>query len=89
MPARKKEAPEPTAREQKIARGEQAKRLLDDPLFQEAFGTLETHYAEAWRASDPTEANRREQMYLSLKCLAEVKLELELAVTGGKLAKKQ
>jgi hypothetical protein len=91
MPAKKKDAVAPveTPRDQRIARGSRAKQILDDPLMQDAFDALEASYESTWRNSSEAEAAKREQIYLSLKALEGVKLELESAVTGGKLAKNQ
>jgi len=67
-------------------RGEQARRLLDDPLLQEAFANVETALREAWAATLEDAASERERLWLTLKLLGRVRAMLVEAVETGRLA---
>jgi len=48
--------------EQQIARGEHAKRLLDDPLFQEAMILVRETLKDAWAALPVTDTAKAEEL---------------------------
>ena len=59
--------------EQESRRGEQARRLLEDPLLQEAFGMVESALREAWATSADEATAERERLWLMLKLLGRVR----------------
>lgn len=73
-------------REQESRRGEQAKRLLDDPLLQEAFATVEASLRDAWTATADEAAAERERLWLMLKLLGRVWAHLTSVLETGRLA---
>lgn len=76
-------------REQESRRGEQAKRLLDDPLLQEAFATVGAALRDAWSATSDDATEERERQWLMLKLLERVRAELSQVLETGKLADRQ
>jgi len=73
-------------RDQESRRGEQARRLLDDPLLQEAFATVETNLRDAWSATADDAAAERERLWLMLKLLGRVRAHLTSVLETGQLA---
>lgn len=73
-------------RDQESRRGEQAKRLLDDPLLQEAFATVETGLRDAWSATSDEAAAERERLWLMLKLLGRVRAHVTAVLETGRLA---
>jgi hypothetical protein len=74
------------ARDLELRRAEQARRLLDDPLFREAFAALESRLQEQWLTTAEDAASERERLWLSLRLLRQVRGYLQDIVTTGKLA---
>jgi hypothetical protein len=70
-----------------ILRGERARQLLEEPLIVEAFALIEQEYQKAWQASPARDMEAREKLYLSLKCLHQVKGHLSSVMESGTLAK--
>ena len=75
-----------TPKDKRIKKGADAERLLNDPIIQEVFEKLESHYNNAWVSSGLDDTQKRETMFLALRALGEFKLELESLILGGKLA---
>ena len=67
---------------------EHAKRLLTDPLFNEAFETLEKNLLNSWNSSGVSEHETREQIWLSLRLLERIRTHLTSIVETGDMAKK-
>jgi hypothetical protein len=76
-------------REEEFRRGERARRLLDDPLLQEAFASVESALREAWVATADDAAAERERIWLMLKLLGRVRGHLTAALETGRLAERQ
>jgi len=72
----------------KDCREENAKRLLNDSLFIEAFDTLEKNLLNSWNASGVSEIEAREQIWLSLRLLERIRLHITSIVETGDMAKK-
>jgi len=70
-------------------RGEQAKRLLADPLLGEAFDTVAAALRAAWEASGEAQERERERLWLMAKLLGRVKGHLVEALETGRLADRQ
>lgn len=74
---------------QKINRGINARLILDDPLVQEAFASLETMYIDDWKTSTVDDEVKRDRAYMSLRALNDLKSALQSFVDTGKIAGKQ
>lgn len=69
-------------------REEHAKRLLNDPLFVEAFELLEKNLLNSWSSSGVNEIDTREQIWLSLRLLERIRLHLTSIIETGDMARK-
>lgn len=63
--------------------GREARSILTMPAFEQAFNSLSDEYKSALFKSKPEESALREQMYLKLKVLAEVKDALGIIEQSG------
>jgi hypothetical protein len=70
-------------------RGEEARRLLEEPLVVEAFATVEAGLRRQWEASSEGETEARERSWLMLKLLRRVRALLTEAMETGRLAETQ
>jgi hypothetical protein len=70
-------------------RGAQADLLLRNDLLQEAFKTMEADYIKAWAATEPSQAEARENFWRALQILADVRRHLIMVSNGGKLAQQE
>lgn len=68
-----------------IMRGEEAKRLLENPLLIEAFEVIENEVNELWKTSPSADAEGREKLYLSLRLLGRLKAQIQSVVETGKV----
>lgn len=75
--------------EREQRRGEQARRLLEDPLMVEAFAAVEGSLRRQWEASGDGDAAARERLWLMLKLLRRVQGLLTEALETGRLAEAQ
>ena len=80
---------ERTPKEKRISKGNAAEKLLNDPISSEAFEKLEHKYNSAWISSGLEDNQKRETLYLSIRALGELKLELESMINTGKIAQKE
>jgi hypothetical protein len=62
-------------------RSRRAKELLDDPFLEHVLGQLELKYVEAWRTSNLSDYDIRDQAYQRLQALYEFRADLELIAT--------
>jgi len=69
------------------ARGDHARRLLDDPVLVEMFTRLEDHYVSTWRRSDPSDAPTRERAYLQIQLVSELRQQLKILAENGQLSR--
>jgi ABC-type thiamine transport system ATPase subunit len=75
--------------EQESRRGAQARRLLEDPLLQEAFATVENALREAWIATQDDATAERERLWLMVKLMSRVRIHLVDVLQTGRLADDQ
>jgi hypothetical protein len=68
-----------------LSREEDAKRLLENDLFQEAFETLRVELMTRWENSTSNETEAREQIWLGLQLLQRVRRHLESILETGQL----
>lgn len=73
--------------EYEIARGERAHQLLSDPLLVEAFETVEKELHDQWQNSPVRDAEGREKLFLTLKCLQKSRAHLTSVLETGVMAK--
>jgi hypothetical protein len=75
--------------EQESRRGEQARRLTEDPLLQEAFATIEAALHDTWSTTGDDATGERERIWLMLKLLRRVRACLSKVLETGRLADTQ
>ncbi|MDP6960384.1 MAG: hypothetical protein QF595_02565 [Dehalococcoidia bacterium] len=66
-------------------RVERAQELLKNDLFVEAFEALEAQLKDRWENSGSQEVDAREDCWLALQLLRQVRQSIESIVTTGKL----
>lgn len=71
--------------EHEALRGRQAQEVIDNPIYAEAFGTIEREIIAAWRAA--RDAQDREQLHQLLGLLEKVQIALESVMRTGEVAK--
>jgi len=64
-----------------------AKRLLDDPLFIEAFEVLKKDLMERWEHSGTNELDARESIWLAMRLLDKLYLHVQSIVETGHMNK--
>jgi hypothetical protein len=72
-----------------INRGDNAERLLRNPLIAEAFDLIRSEYIAAWEGAPARDVEGRERIWAHLQSLAKVRAHLETVVYTGKMSKKQ
>ena len=70
-------------------RGEQAKQLLANPLFDQAFADTRKGVLETWASLGTSDTENARDLHRMIKCLDRVKRCLEVHVDTGKLAAKE
>ena len=68
-------------------REEEAKRLLENELFVEAFETLEKELLLTWGRTNSTDVDQRESCWLATRLLERVKAHITSIVETGHMAK--
>jgi len=64
-----------------------AKRLLDDPLFIEAFEVLKKDLMDRWNHSGTNELDARESIWLAMRLLDKIYLHVQSIVETGHMNK--
>lgn len=72
--------------EEELQRGENARRILEDPLFIEAVETIRAEIAAKWQGSPARDTEGRERLYLSRKMLDKIEGHLQSVMASGRLA---
>jgi hypothetical protein len=72
--------------EEELQRGENARRILDDPLFVEAIATIREEINHQWQKSPARDTDGRERLYLSRKMLDKIEGHLQSVMASGRLA---
>jgi hypothetical protein len=72
-----------------VDRGAKAEALMRDPLFAETFDALAETYADAWAATSPSDAAKREEIYRLQHNLRAVRKHIEQVAAGGRVAARE
>ena len=72
-----------------IQRGQNAKRLIDDPLYKEAFDTTKEHLIDLLLQTKISEEVERDRIYITIKSLDLVDQHIKSVLDTGKLAEGQ
>lgn len=86
IPARQQEQLTP---EEKMARAQEAQRLLAHPMLTEAFANLKLDYFEAFCSCPPENVHGRDQIFHAARVLDQVQQHLRVVVTEGKVTEAQ
>lgn len=70
--------------EERRRRGESARRILDEPVFQDAFADLRSHFIEAWQQCADQE--QRDRIWMAVNLLKKIEQHIETVFEDGKLA---
>ncbi len=76
-------------KEKEIQRGQQAKRILEDPIFVEALQKVSQELDQEWINSPIRDTEGREKIYMMRKMLGVLHVQLQSVMETGKLATKQ
>ena len=68
-------------------REEEAKRLLENRLFVEAFDTLGEELQNRWATTNVEDVNQRESIWLALRLLDRIKAHITSIVETGHMAR--
>lgn len=75
--------------EQERVRGEQAKQIIDSPLWSEAWEAYEKAVIAKWRNSPEIGTEARESLWLSLRIAEKAKRHIESVMATGVMAAEQ
>jgi hypothetical protein len=64
-----------------------AKRILGEPLFQEAWTTIHEEFLDRWENSQTQDTQAREHYWLGLQLLKKLKTHFESVMTTGELSR--
>lgn len=70
-------------------KAEQARAILDSPVFAEAFAALEKAYLDAMLATPINDDKSREKLFLAMRTLPAIRKNLETMLMHGSVAVKQ
>ena len=76
-------------KEKEIQRGQQAKRILEDPIFVEAIQKIRQDLELQWLNSDIKDSEQRENIFLMRRMTEVVVMQLQSVLETGKLATKK
>lgn len=74
---------------ERIYAADQAKLVLENEAFQQAFKDIEQELTEQWKTSPARDPDGRESIWLMLKLLHKVEIALRASLDSGKLAAKE
>ncbi len=75
--------------EKEIQRGQQAKRILEDPIYVEALQKVSQELDQEWINSPIRDTEGREKIYMMRKMLGVLHVQIQSVMETGKLASKQ
>jgi hypothetical protein len=74
---------------EELRRAEEAKRLMDNPLFKEAFTTIREELIRHLLNTRVAEEVERDRLYITIKALDLVKQHIQSVLETGKLAESE
>jgi hypothetical protein len=74
---------------EELRRADNAKRLLDDPLFKESFKTIREELIKHLLNTRVAEEVERDRLYITIKALDLVEQHIQSVFETGKLAEKE
>lgn len=86
IPARQQEQLTP---EERVARAQEAKRLVEHPLLREAFANLKLNYFEMFSRCSPEDIHGRDNVFHAARVLSEVEQHLRVVLSEGQIAQAQ
>lgn len=75
--------------EEEVARGEQAARILSEPLIQEALTTIRSLCLQEWENAPTRDVEGRERLWLMFKLSKQFEDHLRSVMETGRIAAKQ
>jgi hypothetical protein len=72
-----------------VSRARQAQEVMDNPLFQEAFNSLQEQLRREWESSPARDTEGRERIWLAVNLLGKVRQHLEQTMQTGSMARMQ
>lgn len=72
-----------------IKRAEDAKKVLENPVFQAALKEVENQITNAWKTAKEKDVDHREDLFRMLICLEKVKTYLTSTIVSGEMTKRQ
>ena len=74
---------------EELRRADEAKRLLDNPLFQEAFKTIREELIKHLLNTRVAEEMERDRLYITIKALDLVEQHIQSVLETGRLAERE
>jgi hypothetical protein len=74
---------------EELRRAEEAKRLLDNPLFKEAFKTIREELIKHLLNTRVNEELERDRLYITIKALDLVQQHIQSVLETGRLAERE
>lgn len=62
-----------------------AQQLIDDPVVQEVFASLEGRYITEWRHTSPADMQKRETAHAAVRALDDFRAKLKALATAPKV----
>ena len=75
--------------DKEIKKIDQAKRILEDPVFIEAVQKIRSDLHNEWLNSDPKNSEQRENIFIMRRMLELVVMQLQSVMETGKIIKKK
>lgn len=69
-----------------VRRGEEAKRLMNEPLLQEAFTKIEAAILESMKRADVGASDAHRNLIVTLQLLGKVKRHIQTVIETGQMA---
>ena len=74
--------------DKEIKRSQQAKEIIENPIFIEAIQKVRTELHNEWLSSDPKDSAQRENIFYMRRMLEVVLIQLQSVMETGKIVKK-